>query len=55
MIDGIDMGSVITSVPVIGVLIAWLQSVRSQNKELHEKIEQLNNEVKSALIASKRD
>lgn len=49
MPEGIDISTLITAVPVIGVLLAWLQSIRNQNHELQERYDRLDTEYKQSL------
>lgn len=49
MPEGIDISTIITAVPVIGVLLAWLQSLRNQIHELQERYDRLDNEYKHSL------
>lgn len=49
MIDGIDISSLITAVPVIGVLIAWLASARNQVQDLQDRYDRLDAEYKASL------
>lgn len=48
MIEGIPE-TLLTSVPVIGVLIAWLMSLREQVKEWRDSYERLEIEYRQAL------
>lgn len=49
VIDGIDISSLITAVPVIGVLIAWLASARNQVQDLQDRYDRLDAEYKASL------
>jgi hypothetical protein len=49
MIEGIDITTLITAVPVIGVLIAWLQSLRNQLSDTQERYDRLDAEFKQTL------
>lgn len=49
MIENIDITTLITAVPVIGVLIAWLSSLRSQLNDIQDRYDRLDNELKQVL------
>jgi hypothetical protein len=49
MIEGIDITTLITAVPVIGVLMAWLASMRNQLHELQDRYDRLDSEYKQIL------
>jgi len=50
---GLDLGGIITAVPVIGVLIAWLQATRARVKELEEDLDRAVSDYMNHLKAEK--
>lgn len=44
--------SLVTAVPAIGVLVAWLQSLRTRLKDAEEDLERLQNEYINHLKAN---
>lgn len=50
---GLDLGGIIAAVPVIGVLIAWLQATRARVKELEEDLDRAVSDYMQHLKAEK--
>ena len=49
MLTGLDLGTVVTAVPVIGVLFAWLGSERARANRERENNDSLERAYRAAL------